>query len=64
LGALDAVRPAVYALTLLVLGLQFVFASFFLSLFQIRMHVLPPRPRSAAPASDAVATGADADYLQ
>jgi glycosyltransferase involved in cell wall biosynthesis len=43
LGALDAVRPALYALTLLVLGLQFIFAAFFLSLFQVRTHVVPKR---------------------
>ena len=48
LGALDAVRPAVYALTLLVLGLQFVFSAFFLSLFKVRTHVVPRR--SANPA--------------
>jgi glycosyltransferase involved in cell wall biosynthesis len=41
LGALDAVRPAIFALTLLVLGLQFVFAAFFLSLFKVRTHVIP-----------------------
>jgi glycosyltransferase involved in cell wall biosynthesis len=47
LGALNAVRPALYALTLFVLGLQFIFASFFLSLFQVRRHVVPPfRPRN------------------
>jgi hypothetical protein len=43
MGALDAVRPAVYALTLMVLGLQFIFAAFFLSLFQVRTHVVPRR---------------------
>ena len=43
LGALNAVRPAVFALTLLVLGLQFVFAAFFLSLFQVKTHVVPRR---------------------
>jgi glycosyltransferase involved in cell wall biosynthesis len=46
LGALNAVRPAIYALTLFVLGLQFVFASFFLSLFQVRRHAMPPGDRS------------------
>jgi glycosyltransferase involved in cell wall biosynthesis len=51
LGALDAVRPAVYALTLFVLGLQLVFAAFFLSLFQVRTHVVP-RGRQAARVSD------------
>jgi hypothetical protein len=48
LGALDAVRPAIYALTLFVLGLQLVFASFFLSLFQVRTHVVPRRARQQA----------------
>jgi glycosyltransferase involved in cell wall biosynthesis len=43
LGALDAVRPAIFALTLLVLGLQFMFAAFFLSLFKVRTHVIPQR---------------------
>jgi glycosyltransferase involved in cell wall biosynthesis len=52
LGALDAVRPAVFALTLMVLGLQFVFAAFFLSLFQVTTHVVPRRsvpPVAVAP---------------
>jgi Glycosyl transferase family 2 len=49
LGALDAVRPAVYALTLLVLGLQFVFAAFFLSLFHVKTHVVPKRNLPAKP---------------
>jgi glycosyltransferase involved in cell wall biosynthesis len=56
LGTLDAVRPAVYALTLLVLGLQFVFAAFFLSLFQVRTHVVPKRSVSPDPVKE---TGAD-----
>jgi hypothetical protein len=43
LGTLDAVRPAIYALTLLVLGLQLIFAAFFLSLFQVKTHVIPMR---------------------
>jgi hypothetical protein len=38
MGALDAVRPALYALTLMVMGLQFIFAAFFLTIFQIRVH--------------------------
>jgi glycosyltransferase involved in cell wall biosynthesis len=48
LGALDAVRPAIYSLTLLVLGLQFVFAAFFLSLFHVKTHVVPRRNIVAA----------------
>jgi glycosyltransferase involved in cell wall biosynthesis len=42
MGALDAVRPAVYALTLMVLGLQFIFAAFFLSVFQVKVHAVSP----------------------
>jgi glycosyltransferase involved in cell wall biosynthesis len=49
LGALDAVRPAIYALTLLILGLQLIFAAFFLSLFQVRTHVVAKRPVPIAP---------------
>ena len=41
MGPLNAVRPAIYALTLMVLGLQFVFAAFFLTLFQVRTHAIP-----------------------
>lgn len=44
MGALSAVRPALYALTLMVLGMQFFFASFFLTLFQVRSHALPEQP--------------------
>src|SRR5262249_17950921 len=67
LGTLDAVRPAVYALTLLVLGLQFVFAAFFLSLFQVRTHVVSKRsvsPTSVKQAeADGPATVGTAPYL-
>jgi glycosyltransferase involved in cell wall biosynthesis len=49
LGALDAVRPAVYALTLFVLGLQLIFAAFFLSLFHVKTHVVPRRSVPVAP---------------
>jgi glycosyltransferase involved in cell wall biosynthesis len=52
LGTLDAVRPAVYALTLLVLGLQLIFAAFFLSLFQVKTHVVPQRSLPSAVAGD------------
>jgi hypothetical protein len=38
MGPLDAVRQALYALTLVVLGTQGVFASFFLSFFGMKMH--------------------------
>jgi hypothetical protein len=35
-GALDAVRPALFASTLIVVGAQTMFSSFFLSLLAIR----------------------------
>jgi hypothetical protein len=38
MGALDAIRPALYSLTLMVLGMQFIFAAFFLTIFQVRVH--------------------------
>ncbi len=37
-GPLDAMRPALYAMTFMVLGVQVVFGSFFLSLFRMRVH--------------------------
>ena len=43
LGALNAVRQAVFALTLMVLGSMGVFASFFLSFLSVKTHA----PRSA-----------------
>jgi glycosyltransferase involved in cell wall biosynthesis len=56
MGALNAVRPAIFALTMMVLGLQFIFASFFLSLFQVRTHAVPvpvdylvPQPSRSGP---------------
>jgi glycosyltransferase involved in cell wall biosynthesis len=59
LGALDAVRPAVYALTLLVLGLQFTFAAFFLSLFQVKTHVVPKRNRQETLAVEQITQGTE-----
>jgi glycosyltransferase involved in cell wall biosynthesis len=38
MGALDAVRPALFAMTFMALGMQMLFASFFLSIFRIRVH--------------------------
>jgi hypothetical protein len=35
-GPLDAIRPALFASTLIVLGVQTMFSSFFLSLLAIR----------------------------
>jgi glycosyltransferase involved in cell wall biosynthesis len=43
MGALDAIRPALYAMTFMVLGVQVVFGSFFLSLFRMRIHAEPSR---------------------
>jgi len=43
LGALNAMRPALYAMTFMVLGMQVVFGSFFLSLFRMRVHAAPSR---------------------
>lgn len=41
MGALDAMRPALYAMTFMVLGVQVVFGAFFLSLFRMRVHGRP-----------------------
>jgi hypothetical protein len=41
MGALDAMRPALFAMTFMVLGLQIIFGSFFLGLFQMRAHQRP-----------------------
>jgi hypothetical protein len=38
MGPLDAVRQTLYALTLVVLGTQGIFASFFLSFFRMKVH--------------------------
>jgi glycosyltransferase involved in cell wall biosynthesis len=38
MGALDAMKPALYAMTFMVLGAQIVFTSFFLGLFRMRVH--------------------------
>ena len=40
LGAIDAVRPALFAMTFIVLGIQMIFASFFLSIFRIKVHAM------------------------
>jgi glycosyltransferase involved in cell wall biosynthesis len=37
-GALDAVRPALFAMTFVIFGLQMMFSSFFLSIFKIKIH--------------------------
>jgi hypothetical protein len=46
MGALNAMRPALYAMTFMVLGVQIVFGSFFMTLFRMRVHAEPSR-RSA-----------------
>jgi glycosyltransferase involved in cell wall biosynthesis len=46
MGALDAMRPALYAMTFMVLGVQVVFTSFFLGLFRMRIHAQPGRAAS------------------
>jgi len=51
MGALDAIRPALYSLTLMVLGMQFVFAAFFLTIFQVRVHGRVSSPAHAAAAA-------------
>jgi len=38
MGPLDAIRPAVYAMTFMMLGTQIALASFFLSLFRMQVH--------------------------
>jgi glycosyltransferase involved in cell wall biosynthesis len=43
MAALDAMRPALYAMTFMVLGVQIIFASFFLGLFRMRIHAEPSR---------------------
>jgi len=40
LGAIDAVRPALFAMTFIVLGIQMIFAAFFLSIFRIKVHAI------------------------
>jgi glycosyltransferase involved in cell wall biosynthesis len=41
MGTLDALRPSLYAMTFMVLGVQVVFGSFFLTLFRMRVHAEP-----------------------
>ncbi len=55
LGALSAVRQAVFALTLMVLGSMGVFASFFLSFLSVKTHA-PSRPSIAATNDAATST--------
>jgi hypothetical protein len=42
MGELNAVRPALFAMTFMVLGMQILFASFFLSIFKIKVHAVKP----------------------
>jgi hypothetical protein len=48
MGSLSEIRPAIYATTLLAMGTQVIFASFFLSFLQFRksIHSAPPMPAS------------------
>jgi hypothetical protein len=55
LGALSAVRQAVFALTLMVLGSMGVFASFFLSFLSVKTHA-PSRPTIATTNDEATST--------
>jgi len=48
MAALDAMRPALFAMTFMVLGLQVVFGSFFLGLFRMRVHAGPARSSQAS----------------
>jgi glycosyltransferase involved in cell wall biosynthesis len=43
MGALNAMRPALYSMTFMILGGQLIFGSFFLSLFRMRVHAEPSR---------------------
>jgi len=50
MGALDAMRPALFAMTFMVLGVEVIFGSFFLSLFRMQVHAAPvPRVHAASP---------------
>lgn len=42
-GAIDAVRPALFAMTFIVLGIEMMFSAFFLSIFRINVHALTRR---------------------
>jgi glycosyltransferase involved in cell wall biosynthesis len=43
MGALDAMKPALFAMTFMVLGAQIIFTSFFLGLFRMHIHGAPGR---------------------
>ena len=40
MGALDAIKPALFAMSFMAIGAQVLFASFFLSLFRIKVHAV------------------------
>lgn len=44
MGALDAVKPALFAMSFMAIGTQMLFASFFLSIFRVRVHAVATRP--------------------
>ncbi len=47
MGPLDAVRPALFAMTFMTLGMQLLFASFFLSIFRIKVRAVVPASSNA-----------------
>jgi len=51
MGALNALRPALFAMTFMTLGMQVFFASFFLSIFRIKVRSFTP---TSAPSDDAI----------
>jgi hypothetical protein len=51
MGPLDAVRPALFAMTFMTLGMQILFASFFLSIFRIKIRSTSSVADSAQTAS-------------
>lgn len=44
MGALNAIRPTLFASTFMVMGMQILFASFFLSIFRIKVHAVRAEP--------------------
>jgi glycosyltransferase involved in cell wall biosynthesis len=49
MGPLDAVRPALFAMTFMTLGMQLLFASFFLSIFRIKVRTPAPQSSVSTP---------------
>jgi glycosyltransferase involved in cell wall biosynthesis len=61
MGALNAIRPATQASTLLIIGAQIIFSSFFLSLLGMFPSDADDPPPIAAPALDAMGAPRDSD---